>query len=225
MYKILSVGGSIIISKTGFDIKFLKQFRNLILTRVKKGEKFILVTGGGAICRNYQAAAKSIANLSDIDLDWLGIFATQFNAQFVRLLFGKYAHPNIILNPTNKLITNKSIIVSGGWKIGCSTDRDAILLAKTYSAKEVINLSNIDYVYSSDPKINTNAKKYSKLTWKEFRKIIDSKWVPGANLPFDQLAAKEAEKLKIKVKFVKGTALREVDRAIRGQAFAGTIIN
>ena len=45
-YKILSVGGSIIIPKTGFDISFLKKFRNLILTEIKKGNKFILVIGG-----------------------------------------------------------------------------------------------------------------------------------------------------------------------------------
>ena len=45
-YRVISIGGSIIIPPEGFNIEFLKKFRELILNRVKKGEKFILVVGG-----------------------------------------------------------------------------------------------------------------------------------------------------------------------------------
>jgi uridylate kinase len=37
--KILSIGGSILIPKTGFNIDFLKKFRKLIIDEVKKGQK------------------------------------------------------------------------------------------------------------------------------------------------------------------------------------------
>ncbi|HYE59889.1 MAG TPA: UMP kinase, partial [Candidatus Kapabacteria bacterium] len=97
--KILSVGGSIIIPKTGFDVSFLKQFRSLILRQVKKGERFILVIGGGATCRQYQTAAKSVLPLTNEDLDWIGIHTTIFNANFVKYLFKGYAHPEIVTNP------------------------------------------------------------------------------------------------------------------------------
>jgi uridylate kinase len=49
--KIISVGGSIVIPKTGFDIPFLKKFRQLIINEVKRGSRFILVIGGGATGR------------------------------------------------------------------------------------------------------------------------------------------------------------------------------
>ena len=201
MYKILSVGGSIIIPKTGFDIAFLKKFRELILARVKKGDKFILVIGGGATCRQYQAALKSVANVSNEELDWLGIYTTWYNAEFVRLMFGKYAYKEVIKNPTKKLITNNPIIVCGGWKPGCSTDKDAVLLAKAYGAKIVANLSNVDFVYDKDPNKFSGAKKLEKLSWSEFRKIVGDKWVPGKNVPFDPQAAGLAQKLKLKVVF------------------------
>jgi uridylate kinase len=84
--KILSVGGSIIIPKTGFDIPFLKKFRAMILDRIKKGDRFILVIGGGATCRQYQDAAKQVVKMSDEELDWLGIHTTIYNAIFVRFL-------------------------------------------------------------------------------------------------------------------------------------------
>jgi uridylate kinase len=222
IHKIISLGGSIIIPKTGFDIEFLKKFRQLIINRVKKGDKFILVVGGGSTCRQYQQAAKSVANLSDEQLDWLGIYTTWYNAEFVRLLFGDLAYKEIVKNPTNKIITNKPIIIAGGWKPCCSTDYDAVLLAKTYGAKEVINASNVDYVYTADPKKDKSAQPLKNLTWEEFRKIMGDKWTPGANLPFDPLATKEAEKLGLEVKFVKGTELGEIERCLSGKKARGT---
>lgn len=223
-YRIISLGGSIVIPPEGFNIEFLKKFRELILKRVKLGEKFILVIGGGSTCRKYQQAAKESADVSAVDLDWLGIYATHFNARFVSLLFGKIANKDIITNPTNKLITNKPIIIAGGWKPGCSTDYDAVLLAKTYGAKELINASNINYVYTADPKKDAGAKPLPQLNWKEMQKIVGDKWNPGANLPFDPKAAKEAGKLKLKVSFVKGTDLNEFEKVLNGKEFSGTVV-
>lgn len=223
-YTILSVGGSIVIPKDGFDIAFLKKFKALILKEVQKGQKFILVIGGGGTARAYQSAARGVAGLSNTDLDWVGIYTTILNAQFVRMLFGDAAHTEVITNPTKKVVTKKSIIIGAGWKPGCSTDTDAVLLAKTFGAKEIINLSNIDYVYTADPKIDTKATKLENITWKELRKIIGNKWVPGANVPFDPVAAKTAEKLKLKVSFVKGTELAEVTKVLQGKTCAGTVI-
>ena len=222
--KILSVGGSIIIPPTGFDIEFLKKFRELILSEVKKGIKFILVIGGGATCRQYQKAASEVTSLTNTDLDWLGIKTTIFNAEFVKLLFKDVASQEVLTNPTKKVKTNKPIIVAAGWKPGCSTDNDAVLLAKTYGASEVINLSNVDYVYDSDPRQNPGAQNLEHVSWKEFRKIIGDKWTPGANVPFDPVAAKLAEKLQLTVKFVKGTELAQVQKAIVGKAGKGTVI-
>ena len=224
MYKILSVGGSIVIPKNGFEVAWLKKFRALILAEVKKGQRFILVIGGGATCRQYQSAAAKVAKLTSTDLDWLGIKSTVFNAEFVRTLFKGYAYEKVVTNPTRRVKTSRPIIVAAGWKPGCSTDKDAALLAKTYGASEVINLSNIDYVYTSDPKKNPQAKKIIQTNWPEFRKIIGDKWKPGANLPFDPGAAKAAERLGLAVKFVKGTALGQVKRALSGGRFSGSII-
>lgn len=223
-YKILSVGGSIIIPPSGFDVKFLKKFRDLIIAQVETGQKFILVIGGGSTCRVYQNAAKAVAGLNDHSLDWLGIYSTHFNAEFVRLLFGDLAHKEVIKNPTKKLITTKPIIVAAGYMPGCSTDNDAVLLAKNFGVKEIFNLSNVDYIYTADPKINHQAKKIKKATWAELKKIVGDRWVPGKNVPFDPIAAKLAEKLQLNVRFVRGTDLSELRKALNGDNFRGTVI-
>lgn len=224
-YKILSVGGSLIIPKTGFDVGFLKKFRKLILNRVKKGDKFVLVVGGGATCRAYQHAAKTVRKMTTEEVDWLGIYSTWFNAEFVRLLFGSFAFDRTVNSPNKKIITNKSIIISQGHKPGCSSDKVAVMLAKTYGAKEVINLFDVDYVYDKDPRKFFDAKKIEKISWKNFRKnIVGYKWLPGKNSPFDPIASGLAEKLGLKVSILRGTNLPEVKKALEGGEFKGTII-
>jgi len=224
-YKILSVGGSIIIPKSGFDIKFLKKFRKLILDRVKKGEKFILVIGGGATCRAYQQAAEKVAGLKNFDLELLGIQSTIFNAHFVKFLFKGFVHEEIIVNPTKKIKTSKPIIIGAGWKPGFSTDCDAVLLAKQFGAKELLNLSNIEYVYDKDPGKFKNAKMIEKIDWQTYRReIVNYNWQAGKNAPFDPVASKEAQKLGLKVGILRGTDLREVNKALSGKKFRGTTI-
>lgn len=224
-YKILSVGGSIIVPKTGFDIPFLKKFRKLILSEVKKGQKFILVIGGGATCRMYQNALKEVVPVTETELDWLGIYTTYFNAEFIRMLFGNTAHKEVIKNPTKKIKTHKSIIVAGGWKPGCSTDMDAVLFARYFGACEIYNLSNINYIYDSDPSVNVNAQKFEKITWNGLQKIVGTVWKPGLSVPFDPVATRLAKKINLKVKFVQGTDLTEVRKALQGSAHRGTIIS
>ncbi|MFH1286764.1 MAG: UMP kinase [Candidatus Magasanikbacteria bacterium] len=224
-YKIVSVGGSIIIPKTGFDISFLKKFRGLILKEASKGNKFILVIGGGSTCRQYQDAARRTVKLSKDDLDWIGIHTTVYNAQFVKTLFGYNAYKDVISDPTKKVKTNKPIIIASGWKPGCSTDKDAVLLAKTYGAKEVVNLSNIKYAYDKDPNKFQDAKRIEQIDWKLFRKIVGNKWDPGLSAPFDPIASREAEKLGLTVSILDGKNLKEVASVLVGRKFKGTIIS
>lgn len=221
---VLSLGGSLIIPKTGFDIQFLKNFKKMILEFIRRGHRFIIVCGGGATCRQYQAAAKGVGNMTARDLDMIGIRTTRFNAFFIKTIFGKLAHPELTKKPEQKYAWKEKILVGAGWEPGWSSDYDAVALANTYGAKTVINLSNIEYVYDSDPRKNPKAKKLVNVSWKDFRKIVGNKWIPGANLPFDPIASKLADKNKIKVIVMNGANLPEVKKAIEGKEFKGTTI-
>lgn len=224
--KILSVGGSIIIPKTGFDIPFLKKFRAMILERVKKGDRFVLVIGGGATCRQYQDAAKQVVKMSDEELDWLGIHTTIFNANFVRFLFKDIAYETVITDPHKKVSTRRPVILAAGHKPGASTDIDAVFMAKTYGATELLNLSNIEYVYTKDPNKFKDAEKIERIDWARFRKeVVGNKWTPGFNAPFDPIASKQAQKLGLKVSILQGTNLAEVKKALTGKKFKGTTIS
>ncbi len=221
---ILSLGGSLIIPDQ-IDINFLKDFKELILAQVKNGKKFIIVTGGGKICRNYQKVAKEISNPSDEDLDWIGIASLKLNAELLRVIFGEYSHDKVIENLSDNLNFEKPIIIGSAYKPGQSTDWGAVIAAENFGSKMVINLSNIDYVYDSDPKQNPNAKKIEKISWDDYRNIIPKYWNPGLNSPFDPIASKKAEELGVEVHFILGSDLESLNNCIENLPFTGTTIN
>lgn len=221
---VISVGGSLIVPDE-IDINFLKNLKELILKYIKKGFKFIIVCGGGKTARKYQQAAKRIIKLTKEDLDWLGIHATRINAHLLRSIFRKVAHPKIIKNPLEKLNWKEKVLIASGWKPGFSTDYDAVLLAKKFQARKIVNLTNIDYFYNKDPKKFQSAKPIKKISWQEFRKLIPSKWDPGLNTPFDPIASKYAEKFSFEVVIINGNKLENLERYLKDKDFVGTIIN
>lgn len=221
---VVSVGGSLIVPDH-IDTEFLAHFKSLILEKVQRGFTFTIITGGGKTARRYQDAANAVTPLSPQDLDWIGIHSTRLNAQLLRNIFVGYAHPQIIKNPTIDIEADEPIIIAAGWQPGFSTDHDAVLMAKNLGATRLVNLSNIDYVYDSDPKKNQNAKKIEKISWAEFRKLIPEEWDPGLSSPFDPVAAKEAEILGLEVAIINGARLNEFSNYLDSKPFIGTTIS
>ena len=222
---VLSLGGSLINGTGGFNIDFLINFKKFILQHIKGGYRFVIVCGGGQVCREYQTAAKAVGVEKFSDLDWIGIYTTHFNASFMKILFGKFAQDEIVKTEKNKIKWTNKILFSGGWVPGHSTDYDAVVLAKKYGAKTIVNLSNIDYVFDKDPNKFKDAQKIENISWKEFRKIVGNKWVPGANAPFDPIASREAEKNKFKVVVMNGNNLSDLAKVLKGEEkIVGTII-
>ncbi|MBL7056137.1 UMP kinase [Candidatus Woesearchaeota archaeon] len=219
---VLSLGGSLI-APDKVDAQFLKNFKKTVDKFVRKGFRFVIICGGGKIARNYQEAASKIIKTDNNTLDWIGIYATILNANFVKELFGNTAHSEIITNPTKKISSKKKIIVASGWKPGWSTDYDAVLLAKQLKSDMIVNMSNVDYVYDKDPKKFKSAKKINNTCWKHFRELIGSKWTAGLNAPFDPIAAREAQKSKKKVMII-GKNLKNFENLISGKKFKGTLV-
>jgi len=222
MIEVLSLGGSLLYPKD-INILYLKNFKNFILKWVKRGKSFVIFVGGGKIARNYQTVAKKF-KVKDRDLDWIGISATFLNAQLVKSIFGRYAFEAVLTNPTQKISTNKKIIFFAGWKPGWSTDYDAVLAAKTFGSKRVINLSNIDFVYNKDPKKFKDAKPLEKISFEGLLKIVGKKWIPGANVPFDPKAIRLAQKENITIIILNGKDFNNLEKVFLGKKFLGTSV-
>lgn len=220
---VISLGGSMIIPDT-VNAEFVKAFVELIEERVRGGRRFVVVAGGGKTARTYQTGLKEIGITDSKALDWIGIYATHLNAEVIRLSFGKFAHAEVVKNPEKKIPWKTPVLVAGGGFPGWSTDYDAILLAEMYGADSVVNVSNIDYVYTADPKKDSNARPIPQITWEDLIAMLPAEWSPGLSSPFDPVAARKAQKLKVSVSIVNGQSMADIARAVDGLPFRGTVI-
>lgn len=224
MIFVISLGGSLIVPEE-IDTSFVKRFVKSVEIEAAKGHRFFIVTGGGSTARKYIRALKKIGkSVPAEDLDWLGIAATKMNAQLLLSLFGKKARRHLITDPSERKTDLKKINLVSGWKPGWSTDYVAVRIAQTYGVKTVINLSNIDYVYDFDPRTNRKAKKIELMTWAQFLRQFGTKWDPGANFPFDPVAAKLAKKHGIKAVVMNGGSLKNLQQYLKNRRFLGTTI-
>ena len=205
---VISLGGSVLVHDGPDGLK-IKKYTDFFRQKIKQGYKFIVVIGGGTTARQYQAALKKAnPGVSKNELDWVGISATKLNAELVNRAFGK----------------NSSIFFTGGEKPGHSTDYVAVQLAKKHKAEAVINLTDLYYVYSADPAKHKNVKKFTELTWQQFKDIVGGKWVPGAKLQFDTVACRLAEKLGISVIVSNGNDLKNLNKILQSRQAKATII-
>jgi uridylate kinase len=168
--------------------------------------------------------ARGVKEMTNDELDWLGIHASRINAQLVRSIFGELADPEIIVDPTLDVEMRTPIRIGAGWKPGWSTDYDAVMVAVTIGAQQVVNLSNIDYAYTADPKVDPNAERIEETTWPEFQKIVGTEWRPGLNAPFDPIAAKLAKEHGLTVIIANGNKMDNVEAIVDGKEFVGTVI-
>lgn len=221
---VFSLGGSLIAPKD-IDTKFLAGFRRLILQFVRRGNRAIIICGGGNTARLYAGAARALnPRATTTDLDWLGIEATKLNAWLVRDIFGSAAEHKLLYDPTRKIKTTKRLIIGSGWKPGCSSDKDAVLAARTFGVTTVVNLSNIDYVYDRDPRKYPSAKPLPRLTWREFQRLVGTTWKPGAHAPFDPVASQLARRYGQTLVVMRGSNLNNLEKFLSDKTFRGTLV-
>lgn len=225
---VISLGGSLIVPIGGISIDFLTKFNRLIRKLLEKDPtcQFFLVVGGGSTARHYIEMGRKIVGheLLDDDLDWIGIHTTRLNAHLVRTIFRDISHPKIIKHYEIIRKVDESMVIAAGWKPGWSTDFCNTLICEDYGVKTIINLSNKDYIYDKDPNIYSDATAIKNIKWKEFRKLVGEKWIPGMNVPFDPVASKKAEELKLTVINMRGNNFENLERYFNGEEFIGTVI-
>ena len=230
---VLDLGGSVFApngeNNKRVDIDYLNKFEKFIRKQVALNRRFFIVTGGGYIAREYRdAAARAVGpvNITDEDLDWLGIHATRLNAHLIRTIFKDIAYPRFIkhYDMVDKNALEYKVVTCAGWKPGWSTDYCSVLMADDYHVDTVINMTNVDYIYDKDPRKHKNAKPIKRMSWDEVLKIVGKEWKPGMNTPFDPVASRMAKKIKLKVIVCNGRDFDNLGKVLGGEDFKGTVI-
>lgn len=213
---VVKIGGSILYD-SNLEINFLilKKFKDWYYQHNEEYDKIAIVTGGGELSRDIQ---KKITGsiLNQEYLHNIAMSVTQTNAAIIQ---GYLEDPNSYIP---KRIgdaceffneeKNKTLI-SGGLKIGWSTDMDAAVFADMLDVDIVYKISDIDHVYDSNPEENPNAKPFEDLTWVEYSGLFNisegDSHEANKNIPIDAMCAQFCLKKGISFFICGGKSLTE----------------
>ncbi|MHA1449450.1 MAG: UMP kinase [Candidatus Hodarchaeales archaeon] len=224
-YIVISLGGSVV-NPGEIDTAFLLSFRDLVLEEIDKGKKFVIVTGGGGVSRQYiSALAETGLDITEGEKDQLGIIPTWLNAKLVSMLFKGYTSRVLpsCFDDISKQLDKWPVVFSGGLLPGLKTDEDTSIIADYLGANILINVTNVDGVYDDNPDTNPQAKKFESMTYNDFYELSEKLSVKaGSNAPFTAMAVRIAERSSIRI-FVISKNIASIKAAISGKC-EGTVI-
>lgn len=221
---VISVGGSVLIPGND-DAVYIRQLADM-LKEVSKEVQIAVVVGGGKMSRYYSNTGRELGGTT-YQLDELGIGITRVNAKLLTVALGNIANSDI---PTKaeecaSMSEPGRIVVMGGTEPGHTTDAVASMIAKCMKADRIINASNVDAVYSDDPRTNPDAKRFSKMTIQELKAVVYDDHDAGKSCVFDPLGVRIALEERIDLFMVNGRDIDELRNAILGKDIKGTFVD
>ena len=179
---LLKLSGEVIAGKKGFGIDYQKaselalEIKSLHEMNIDIG----LIIGAGNIFRGMQAASKGMERVSG---DYLGMLATIMNAITMQdalekinvetrtlsaITVSQISEPYIRRRALRHLDKKRVVIVAGGTgNPYFTTDTAAALRATELKSEVLIKGTKVDGVYDKDPVLNSDAKKFKKLSYSE----------------------------------------------------------
>jgi uridylate kinase len=228
MKLVIKIGGSLILDKDcQIRVAEIKKFAKVIETLLKEGHEIVVVVGGGSEARKYIAAMRALG-ASEGYCDEIGIRVSRVNARLLINALKGVVHPipPRTLEETLQATSSRRAVVLGGLQPGQSTNAVAAIVAELIGANMLINVTDVDGVYSADPSIDPNAEKFDEITTEQFFTLIN---VPDANLAgryqlFDYLALKIVERSKIYTHFISGKNPENILKVVKGEKIGTRII-
>jgi uridylate kinase len=166
--------------KFGFDYQVIERLADEIKAVRELGADLGLVIGGGNIMRGSQASKQGMDRVS---ADYMGMLATIINALAVQEILEQkgvdtrvmtairmeaLAEPYIRRRAVRHLQKGRVVIFAGGTgNPYFSTDTAAVLRALEIEATLIMKATNVDGVYSADPKKDPGAQFLPEVTYQD----------------------------------------------------------
>lgn len=164
----------------GLDQETLDRIAGDVAGAADAGFEIGIVVGGGNFFRGIQGADKGIDRAR---ADSIGMLATVMNALALEHAIEKKGHPARALSAIpmpyvcqpysrqaalNHLAKGRVVVLAGGTgNPFFTTDTGAVLRAAELSADAVLKATQVDGIYSADPKKDPSAQRYDRLTHDE----------------------------------------------------------
>ncbi|MEA2030133.1 MAG: UMP kinase [candidate division Zixibacteria bacterium] len=190
---LIKISGEALMGPNEFGIHTptVKSICNEIKSVKDLGVELAIVVGGGNIFRGLDTAGR---DMDRVTADNMGMLATVINSLaimdtleqmgvFTRVMSAvkleSFAEPYIRRRAVRHMEKGRLVVFAAGTgNPYFSTDTAAALRAMEVDAEVLIKATNVDGVYSADPKTNADAEFYHKLTYMDILtrelKVIDS---------------------------------------------------
>lgn len=224
MRLVIRVGGSAVASP--FNPKLMNDYVELLLNLKQQGHAVAAVIGGGSLSRELIKTARAMG-LSEPAQDEVAISVSRVAAQLFVLRLGTHGTLTVptTIEDAAKSFKKGKIVVMGGLKPGMTTDSVAAMLAERVNADLLVKASNVDGVYTKDPKKHKDAEKLERLSFNDLRGLFEKeKHEAGIHQVIDPEAVRILQKNKIKTIVVDGFKPENVLLAVKGEK-VGTLIS
>lgn len=179
---LLKLSGEALMGKSGYgiDVAVVQALAADIKQAVDTGVEIAVVIGGGNIFRGLAGAAKGMDRAA---ADYMGMLATVMNALAFQNALEQASVDSRVMSaipmPTvcESYVRSKAlhhlqegrvvIFAAGTGNPFFTTDTTAALRAIEMSCEVLAKATQVDGVYSADPKRDPNAKRYERLTYDE----------------------------------------------------------
>lgn len=177
---LLKLSGEALAVKGGFGIdpSSVREIALEIKGIYEMGVETAIVIGGGNIIRGSKAAEQGIEKVTG---DYMGMLATVINGlalqdslekigvatrMLTSIEIHQIAEPYVRRRAIRHLEKKRIVIFAGGTgNPFFTTDTAASLRAMEISAEVILKATNVDGIYSADPMIDANAKKFENLSY------------------------------------------------------------
>ena len=165
---------------SGFDQSTIDRVAGDLIAAKELGVEIAVVVGGGNLVRGVEVSSRGMSRPTG---DTMGMLATVMNCLALEAAIERKGAPARTLtaqvmpqvaelftrSATHQYLADGRIVLLGGGTGNpfFTTDTTAVLRAAEIGAQAVLKATNVDGVYSADPKKDPTAKRFDRLTHSE----------------------------------------------------------
>jgi uridylate kinase len=165
---------------SGIDQPTVDRIASDLIAAQKLGAEIAVVIGGGNMIRGVEVSAQGVSRTTG---DTMGMLATVMNCLALEAAIERRGTPArtlsaFVMPQISELFTRSAahkylaagrIVLLGGGTGNpfFTTDTTAVLRAAEIGAQAVLKATNVDGIYSADPKRDPSAKRFDRLTHSE----------------------------------------------------------
>ncbi len=224
MRAVVKLGGALF--RRDPNVTALKEMAKVLSGFVKEGNQLVSVAGGGENARAYISAARKLG-AEESTCDLLGIQVTRANGELLRIALGPTAVAKLpeSVGELPHLVEVGKVVVMGGLQPGQSTNAVAALAAEITRADVLVNATDVEGVFTEDPKKNPRAKLIRSVhVDKLMGWAMSGEVFAGRYELLDPLALKILQRAKIPTRFVSLQDPANIIGALRGKDIGTRVV-